>query len=316
MKISIIGVGHVGSLTAFILARRGLADEIVLCSRPDKEARRRAGAEALDINHAIAFTSHRMTVRAGCLEDTRDSHILIMTASVPMPSSMKNRMELAQGNVGLVRQLIPALVDLSPNSIIVNVTNPLDVITYHILKLSGFNWRQVIGTGTLIDSARFRRRLADEMDINALDINSYVIGEHGETQFATLSHAMTGGSQISKLAGTWKQARSMVLEAEAEARKVSMTIFYARGYTNYAVSMAVEMIIENIVKNLCCTLPVSVFIDGFCGERDVCLSVPCVVGKRGIRYRLEPELDAEEIRRFQESAASVREVIRKTSNSD
>jgi L-lactate dehydrogenase len=165
----------------------------------------------------------------------------------------------------------------------------------------------VIGTGTLIDTARFRRRLSDEMDINAMDLRGYIIGEHGETQFAMLSNATVGGMPLSRLG---KSQREKIAAAEEEAKHVGIEIFGVLGHTTYAVAMAVEMVVGNIVKDLASVLPVSVMIEGFCGVQDVCLSLPCVVSDYGIRERLEPQLSADEKRRFLESAAEVGETIR------
>jgi L-lactate dehydrogenase len=313
IKISVIGVGHVGSVVGFILARRGLANEIVLCARDgnDDKARdslERAAMAALDIKHAISFTSHRLEVRAGTSEDTHDSDILIMAASEKLSRDMTTRKDpvWAIGNAKLVHQLVPRLATLSPRAIFLNVTNPLDAITYHIYKASGFDWHKVIGTGTLIDTARFRRRLSDEMDINALDLRAYIIGEHGETQFAILSNATVGGMPLNRLGAN---RREKIAAAEEEAKTVGIQIFGVLGHTTYAVAMAVEMVVENIVKDLSSVLPVSVLIEGFCGVRDVCLSLPCVISDYGIRERLEPELNQDEQRRFLASAAEVRKTI-------
>jgi L-lactate dehydrogenase len=313
IKVSVIGVGHVGSAVAFILARRGLANEIVLCARDGndekaKDSQQRAAMAALDIKHAISFTSHRLEVRSGTSEDTHDSDILVMAASEKLSREMTTRKDpiWAIGNARLVYQLVPRLAKLSPRAIFLNVTNPLDAITYHIYKASGFDWHKVIGTGTLIDTARFRRRLSDEMDINALDLRAYIIGEHGETQFAVLSNATVGGMPLNRLS---EDRRAKIAAAEEEARHIGIQIFGVLGHTTYAVAMAVEMVVENIVKDLSSVLPVSVLIKGFCGVRDVCLSLPCVVSDYGIRERLEPELNEDEKRRFLRSAEEVRKTI-------
>lgn len=141
MKISVVGVGKVGSIVGLILARRGLADEIVLCARDNEKSQKRAAGEALDITHAIAFTNHHLEVRHGTIDDTADSDIIIFAASTPMPADMTDRMVLATQNKDLLTELIPPLVRQSPEAIFINVTNPLDVMTYAILRLSGFGDR-------------------------------------------------------------------------------------------------------------------------------------------------------------------------------
>jgi len=317
-KISVIGIGHVGSMTGFLLAMRGLATEIVLCARDGTDAKaiesqKRAEAEALDIRHAIAFTSHRLEIRAGTSADTRDSDILVIAASEKMPPKADAiRDILAVRNSALMRQIIPRLAKLSPHAIIVNVANPVDVITYHIHKESGFDWRKVIGTGTLLDTLRFRRRISDEMDVFAGDVRTYILGEHGPSSVTMLAHATVGGTNLGRLVDAMGIHDAMLTEAEQEAKKIGSEIFRTRGYTNYAVAMAVEMIVDSIVRDRSMTLPVSVYLDGFYDLDDVCLSLPCVISRRGIRQRLKPELSEQEKAQLQHSAAVIREVIKHT----
>ena len=312
MKISVIGTGNVGSVAAFILARRGFGDELVLCGRDTERSRMKAEGEALDIAHAVAFTRHRLRIRGGVMADTADSDILVFAASAPTPETMTDRMQLAHDNTKLVADTIPRLAKLSPSAILVNVTNPLDVVNYHMLQLSGFDWRRVIGTGTLIDSARFRAKLSQTLDINANDIKAYVIGEHGESQFAAVERATVGGESLKRLLVDNDIDLAKLADFEADARRVGFDIFEKRGYTNYAVAMGVEMIVENIVNDVCATLPVSVKIDKFAGVKDVCLSIPCVVGRTGVRMRLAPELSDSEREQFQRSAERVRQMIDET----
>ena len=321
VKISVIGIGHVGSIVGFILATRGLAYEIVLCAREgnDETARRsqrRAAMDALDIKHAIALTSHRVEVRAGTIGDTEGSDILVMTASEPMGTGRwQSRRDLAAGNTVLMRRLVPRLAELSPRAVFVNVTNPVDVITYHIHKISGFDWRGVIGTGTLIDTLRFRRRLADEMDVNALDLRTYIVGEHGDTSVAISACGTVGGMSLARIGDVLGIRQAMVAEAEEEARKIGNEIVQVRGYTNYAVAMAVAMIVDSIVNERSSVFPVSVFLPNFCDlPGDVFLSLPCVISRGGVQQRLLPELDDNESKLLRQSAIAIRHVIEETEN--
>jgi L-lactate dehydrogenase len=236
-----------------------------------------------------------------------------MTASEKLPVEPEAaRTALAERNAALMRRVIPRLAQLSPNAIFINVTNPVDIITYTIYKISGFDWRRVIGTGTLIDTLRFRRRLSDEMDVFAGDLRTYIIGEHGDSSLATLSRGSIGGMCLGRIVDVMGIRRAMLAEAEEEARKIGTEIFQSRGYTNYAVAMAVEMIVDSIVNDRSMTLPVSVLLDGFCEINDVCLSVPCVISRRGIHHRLEPELSEQERGLLQQGAAIVRKIIEQT----
>jgi L-lactate dehydrogenase len=224
-----------------------------------------------------------------------------MCASVPTPTQMVDRAELAAGNAALLRELVPQFAAASPNAVFVNVSNPVDAMTWHILQLSGFPWQRVIGTGTLIDSARFRDILSQQVGIHPVDIRAYILGEHGDTQFAALSTATAGGEHIDAT-----PAHYAILD---QAKQTAFDVLRAKGYTNYAVAMAVRGIVESIVRDLRTTLPVSVRIDGFCGVTDVCLSIPAVIGQGGVRFTLSPDLDAAEQKAFRRCATVVRTTI-------
>jgi L-lactate dehydrogenase len=294
MKVTVIGIGKVGSTIAFILAREGLTDELVLWNRTESVAQ----ADAIDIQQACAFTPHHVSVRAGDVQASAGSDILIMCASVPTDRELTDRSELSAGNAALVRELIPRFASMSPSAVIVNVTNPVDAITWQILRVSGFPWQRVIGTGTLVDSARFRDLLSKQVGIHPVDLKAYILGEHGDSQFAALSVATAGGEHIDATPALYR-----MLE---DAKESAFEVLRAKGFTNYTVSMAVEMIVESIVRDLRYTLPVSVRVDGFCGVCDVCLSLPAVIGRGGVRLVLRPDLDEKEQAAFRRCAEAIR----------
>jgi L-lactate dehydrogenase len=298
MKITVIGIGKVGSTVGFMLAREGLAADLVLWNRTYAVAE----AEATDIQQACAFTPFRVHVRAARdVAATADSDVLVICASVPTPADMSERTVLTKGNAQLMRELIPDFAAASPNAAIVNVSNPMDAITWHLIQLTGFPWQRVIGTGTLVDSARFRDLLSEQTGIHPVDLKAYILGEHGATQFAALSIATAGGEAIDAT-----PARAQMLE---EAKQSPFRVFRAKGYTNYAVASAAVMIVECIVKDLRHTLPVSVRINGYGGVNDVCLSIPAVIGRGGVQFTMSPDLDESEQARFKASAATVAAVI-------
>lgn len=297
MKISIIGIGKVGSTVAFVLAKDGLASELVLVNRTPEIAR----ADAIDIQQAVAFVPHRVLVRDGTIDDTADSDVIVMCVGVPTRANDIDRNAWAIGNAALLDELVPKLAAKSPNAIIVNVVNPVDAMTWRIRELSGFPWQRVIGTGTLIDSARFREMLSEQVGIHAVDLNAYVLGEHGDTAFAALSIAHSGGEHIDAT-----PARQRMIE---DAKASAWEVFRVKGYTNYAVAMAVQLIVQSIANDLRYTMPVSVQIDGYCDVAGVCLSVPCVVGRQGVHLRLAPKLNEHERACFRKCAEAVRSVL-------
>jgi L-lactate dehydrogenase len=297
MKISIIGTGHVGSTIAYTLMLKGLGTSLVLADRTLAKAQ----SDAHDLSHAMAFTDHIVPVEAGELERTAQSDIVIVTASVPWKPEYSSRFDLGPGNLALYRELIPRLADLSPSAVLIIITNPLDAMTYFAIEHSQFDWRKVLGVGTLIDSARFRKMLSEKHHIHPDDIRAYVLGEHGQTQFPALSMAYAGGSKISDEAS----ARFLLGQSEAAAH----AIVRGKGYTNFAISMAVALIVESIVYDENRTMPICVKIDGYLGVRDVCLSLPVVVGRHGILRTLEPALNENEEKAFLASAEAVKKEI-------
>lgn len=296
-KLSIIGAGNVGATTAFAAVIRELVDDIVLVNRN----RAKAEGEAADLRHASAFVSRSIHIKAGGVEETEGSDIIIMTMSVAMDAQKPDRRVLAEGNVPIFREWIPALAEASPDAVFLIVTNPVDVMTYIAWKLSGFPASRVIGAGTLIDSARFRSYLSDHLQIHPDDIRAYILGEHGETQFPALSLAVTGGRVL--------DADPMIESLFQRTRAAGIEVFKRKGYTNYAIAMAVTLIIESIIRDSHRTLPVSTLLTGFQGIHDVCLSVPAIVGRRGVLKQLNPTLSETESMQFKKSADTVRQVL-------
>ena len=297
-KLSIIGAGHVGATTGFATVIRELVDNIVLVNR----TREKAEGEAADLRHAAAFVGRSIRVVAGEIEDTRGSDIIVLTHSVPAETPRAiDRLALAEGNVELFRHWIPLLAQASPQAVIIVVTNPVDVMTYVTWKLSGFPSNRVIGTGTLIDSARFRSYLSDHLQIHPDDIRAYVLGEHGETQFPALSVAATGGRTL--------DSDPMIEQLFSRTRAAGVEVFRRKGFTNYGIAMATALIIESVIRDSRRTLPVSTLLNGFQGVRNVCLSVPAIVGAEGVQRILNPALTAREQEQFRHSAETVRGVL-------
>lgn len=297
MKLSIIGPGKVGMAAAYDINQRGLVREMVLVARD----RARAEGEALDLQHAQAFLPVQTRVRAGGTEDTRGSGILLICASAPLAPGSDSRLALGPANTRLFEELLPPLLDASPDALVVVVSNPVDVLTWQALRISGLPPARVFGTGTLLDSARFRRALSDELGIHPNDLRAYILGEHGDSQFPAMSTAMAGAERIDDT-----PARR---ETFAGTVRSGMEIMRRKGHTSFGIAAAVSAIVESIVRDERRTMPLSVRIDGFCGERDVCLSLPVVVGEGGIEKVLTPALNEAERAAFRHSAAVVREAI-------
>ncbi|MFN4241727.1 MAG: malate dehydrogenase [Tepidisphaerales bacterium] len=316
MKVSVVGTGRVGSAIAFAVVLRRLADELVLVGKPAE----RAAGDAADLQHAAAM-GRPMLVRAGGLDAAAGSDVVVIAASSGVPPAaapdgrggaapMPDRMAELRGNAAVFRELLPPLVSLAPRAVYLVVSNPVDVLTGLTLQLGAgvLSPRQVIGTGTLIDTARYRTLLAARMGMHTNDIRAYVLGEHGERQFPAVSCATAGGRP---LAAT-PEGEAMCRQLGEQARSEGHRVFLAKGYTNYAIAAAVVMLLEAIAEDHRSVFPVSTLLEnygGIDGVRGVCLSVPAVIGRGGVVQVIELELSADERASLAAGAAVVRSAL-------
>ncbi|MBB5352249.1 L-lactate dehydrogenase [Haloferula luteola] len=297
MKVSIIGPGAVGMTLAYTLMLRRIAREIVLVGRN----REKAEGEALDMMHAQAFLQVPVRVDAGDVEDVAGSEVVVMCASVPVPPGITDRNEMARGNVLLMKELLPRVAEVAPEAKLLMVTNPVDPLTWLAMELTGFPPERVMGTGTLVDSIRFRELLSGMLSIHPDDLRAYILGEHGERQFPAMSVAQSGGERIEDTA-----ERRALCE---RAKGLGIEVFRKKGNTCYAIALAAAYVLESMLMNERRTMPLSVKIDGFLGVEGVCLSLPVVVGKQGIERVIRPDLNELEQESFREAAKVVRQVI-------
>lgn len=300
MKVSIIGTGRVGSTLAYTLVLKELVDELVLVNRTPEIAE----GHALDLEHALMFVDHRVSIRSGGVEETAGSDILAICASRPWRDDFADRMDLAVENTRLLEEILPPLAEASPDSRIVMLSNPVDVLTWHAIRITGFDPHRVLGTGTIIDSARFREAVGQEVGIHPADIRAYAMGEHGDSQFLAYSHASAGGEPL--------EDRPDRREMFSKAVRAGLEVFSMKGCTEFAIAMAASHVIDAILTDSRHTMPLSVLVDGYQGVSGVCLSLPVVVGREGVVRWMKPELNEEEAAAFRHSASVIREAIVET----
>lgn len=301
MKITIVGTGRVGSAIAFAMTINPLASELLLVNR----SLAKAEGDAMDLQHAAALQNSNIRIRAGSIADSAGSDVIIFTASAPLPelAKTKSRLDMAEGNLEVVRQWLLPMAEASPEAILIMVTNPVDAMTYAAIRLTGFPPSRVIGTGTLVDSVRYRSLLSAELEIHSEDIRAYILGEHGDTQFAAHSIAMTGGerfypSDISRR--LFEQTVNMGYE-----------VYRRKGHTCYGIALATMLILDSIAYDLRHTMPVSIHVDGYLDVHNVCLSLPAVIGRSGVTRVIYPKLDADEEAAFRKCAGVVANTIDK-----
>lgn len=297
MKVTIVGTGQVGSSLAYVTVLEGLAEELVLINRN----RNTAEGHARDLQHTASLVRHPIRVRAGDVQDSKGSDVVVVTVSVPMDRETPDRRALAKGNAELLRTIIPPLAEANPDAVFLIITNPVDVMTWAVLQLTDLPWQRVCGIGTIVDSARFRAMLSQELNIHPDDIRAYIIGEHGASQVAAISVASVAGVRF-------QESIDKAREYADATTSSGIEIFQLKGYTNFAVAKATALVIEAVQHDQQRTMPLSISLGGYCDIEDLCLSIPVVMARNGITRTLHPQLTEEEKRAFEESADAIRQL--------
>lgn len=297
-KISIIGAGFVGSTTAYALMMAELANEIVIVDI-NKE---KAFAEALDLSHGASFVKP-VNIISGDYSDTKDSDIVIITAGIG-PKNGETRLDIINKNLVVFKNIVPEVVKYSPDSILLVVSNPVDILSYITYKLSGFPASRVIGSGTVLDTSRLRFLLAEHFDIDARNIHTYILGEHGDSEIAAWSLTSIAGMNVEEYCSTLcKNCNGDFKKDIAEkVKNAAYEILNIRGYTNYAVALAVKRIVEAILKDENAILTVSSLLTGEYNIDGIYLGIPSVVNSLGIKKKFNVPLNTEETEKLRQSA--------------
>lgn len=304
-KVAIIGCGFVGSSTAFALMQSRLFSEMVLL---DVDMARAEG-EAMDISHGMPF-SVPMKIYAGTYDDIVDADIVIITAGANQKPN-ETRLDLVQKNVEIFRSIIPEISKRDYQGILLIVSNPVDILTWVALKLSGFPENRVIGSGTVLDTARLKYLLGEHLGIDSRGVHAFVIGEHGDSELAVWSSATVSGVPLSKfceMRGFYEHDDETDRIYE-DVKNSAYTIIEKKKATYYGIAMAIRRICACIVRNERSVLPVSSMIHGQYGLEDIVLSMPAIVDSKGVERIVPLSLDREETERLRESAAALREVM-------
>lgn len=308
-KLGIVGAGAVGSTMAYAALMRGAARTVALLD----VNRAKVDAEVLDLSHGIQFTSMAEVVGSDDVSVMADCDVVMFTAGAKQKPG-QSRLDLAEATISLVRKVLPGLVEVAPNAVYVMVTNPVDVVTYAALKISGLPPEQLFGSGTVLDSSRLRYLIARHTGVAVQNVHAYVAGEHGDTELPLWSSATIGAVPILDWEGSGGNGPLTREVRDAIAREVvesAYRIIEGKGATNYAIALAGSRIIEAVLKDERRILPVSSLLTGYHGIDDVCLSVPSIVGSSGVLETLEVPMSSDEITGMRRSAEAVRSVARR-----
>jgi L-lactate dehydrogenase len=304
-KVAIVGAGSVGATLAYACLIRGIAHDVVLYDM----ATAKVQAEVLDLRHGLQFCPPADVDGSDDVAVCANADVIAITAGAKQRPG-QTRLELAGVNVDICRALIPQLLAVAPDAVIVMVTNPVDVLTYAALKFSGLPKNRVLGSGTVLDSARLRQVIARKLGVASQSVHAFIAGEHGDSEFPLWSTASIGTVPVLEFVSP---DGSKLDEAQEEqighdVVNAAYSIIQGKGATNYAVGLAGARVIEAILRDENGVLPVSSLLDGFHGISDVCLSLPSLVNKDGVAGMLDVPLSAREVELLKASAAEVTSV--------
>ena len=304
-KVAVIGCGFVGATSAFSLIQTGLFSEMVLIDANTQKAE----GEAMDLSHGSAYLTP-MNIYAGTYDDIVDAGLIVITAGANQKPD-ETRLDLVKKNVQIFKSIIPEIKERNCEGILLIVSNPVDILTEVALKLSGFPAHRVIGSGTVLDTARLKYVLGKHLQVDPRDIHAYIIGEHGDSELVVWSGAQVAGIHINhfcELRGHFNHDESMERLAQ-EVRDSAYEIIKRKGATYYGVAVAVKRIATAIVKDEHAVLPISSLMQGEFGLNDICLSIPTVIGQNGVEKVVDIYLNNDENEKLQTSAKALKDVL-------
>lgn len=306
-KIGIVGAGSVGATIAYAAMIRGVAKQISLFD----VAKSKVDAEVLDLNHGLMFVPMASIEGSTDVEVLRDSDVVVVTAGAKQNPG-QTRIDLAGANAELCKKILPEVLRVAPNAILLMVTNPVDVVTQIALKITGLPQERVIGSGTVLDSSRFRYLLARHCNVAVQNVHAYIAGEHGDSEIPLWSSASIGNIPLTQwsVEGHGKLTEEVKREIIHNVKDAAYQVIQGKGATNYAVGLAVTNILEAILHNEGRVLPVSSLLKDYRGMNDVCLSVPRIVNRCGVEQPLPVPMTVDEEAGLRASADRICEVVR------
>ena len=304
-KIGIIGAGHVGSHGGYALISQGLAEEIVYIDIDEKKA----AAQALDLQDSSTYLDRTVHVKAGSYDDIKDAGILIVAAG-PLPdmaAGQNDRQQTLGATVAILKDIVPKIKASGFNGIIINISNPADVVTHYLQEKLGWDKKRILSTSTTLDSSRVRRAISEETGYSQKSIQAYALGEHGESQFVPWSNVTVGGKPILELIKEQPE-RFGKLDLDgiaARAKQAGWIILGGKGSTEFGIGASIANVVQAIFGNEDRILPVSTLLQGEYGQKDVFASVPCRLNQNGVAEVIQLKLTEEEQKKFDASCQTM-----------
>ena len=306
-KVILVGDGAVGSSFAYASTILGIGRELGIIDINEKKAE----GDAMDLSDVLSFTNPKQIYKAD-YSDCKDAEVVVITAGIPQKSG-ESRLDLIEKNLKIFKDMIGQIVDSGFDGIFLVASNPVDILTYATWKYSKFPANKVIGTGTTLDSSRFKKEIANLIGIDPRSVEAFIMGEHGDSEFAVWSHTNVGGMPLYE----WVKSHSETDEKELldtfeKVKNAAYEIIDKKGATFYGIGMALARIVEAIINDQNSVFSTSSYLEGEYGLDDIFIGVPSVIGKDGVKWVLEVPLTDTENERMQESAKTLKEIIDKS----
>ena len=304
-KVVIIGAGFVGATTAYALMNNGIASEIVLIDIDHEKAE----GEAMDLSHGASFVKP-VNIRAGGYEECEDADLIIITAGANQKPG-ESRLDLVKRNTGIFKQIISNITDYTQDAILLVVTNPVDILTYVSYKLSGYPRNKVIGSGTVLDTSRFRYLLSKHCEVNPSNIHAYILGEHGDHEVAAWSMTNIAGVDFDRYCDMCKKECEIGFKEKIyeKVRDSAYEVIDRKGATYYAIGLSTVKIVESIFRDENSILTVSSVLEGNYGLDKIAFSLPTKVGRSGVKKVIDLNLNEEEEKALKESGEVLKGII-------
>lgn len=300
-KVAVVGCGRVGITAAYTMYLRNNISEIFLYDR-DKE---KIEAERLDFLHSLSFLGTTKVAVAETVSDLKDSDVIVYAAGAAQKPG-ETRLDLVKKNTEIMEAILPELLSHAPESTVMVVANPVDVLTFNAYKLAKIKRGKIFGSGTTLDTARFRYYLSEALKVSPINIHGYILGEHGDSSFPTVSTANVGGELIEALKG---YSKDIVMDAYKKARNAAYEIIAGKGATYYSIAVVIDQLVQTLLNDSKRIFPVSVPLEGEYGLNGVSMSVPCVLGKDGVEKIIELGLSDEEKEMMKKSSEVLKTFI-------
>ena len=304
-RIVLVGTGAVGCSYAYSLINQGVAEELVLIDVNEAKAE----GEAMDLNHGMPFAPSPIRVWSGSYQDCATADLVVITAGLAQKPG-ETRLELVEKNTKIFKQIVKSIMESGFNGIFLVATNPVDILTYVTWKESGLPKERVIGSGTVLDSARLRSALGKYFNVDTRNVHAAIIGEHGDTELPIWSHAMIGIEHLNAVLKRKGDLKKECLdEIFVNVRDAAYQIIERKGATYYGIGMSLVRITKAILNNENSILTVSAYLNGEYGQSDVYIGVPAVINRSGIREVVEIELNEKETEQFNHSVSVLKETM-------